>query len=96
MGALTVSKTRPVPTAAGSSMSLWAATGAYVPSAIVTTVSPASRAWSSASRSSTGWRGSAKHRSALAPAWRAASIRSASDDPPSSSRRTSGCTFAAK
>ncbi len=42
------------------------------------------------SRTSRGWRGSAKHRSALAPACRAASIRSASSEPPSSSSRIVG------
>ena len=65
-------------------------------SATVTTVSPAARAWASASTTSRGWRGSAKHRSALAPARTAASMRSASIVPPSSSSRTSGWTLAAK
>lgn len=91
-----MSKASPVPTGAGISRSEERATGANAESATVTTFSPAARAWSRASATSRGCRGSAKHSSAEAPAPAAASIRSASIEPPSSRSRTSGCTLAAK
>lgn len=68
IGAQAVSKARPVPTAAGISRSETLATGANAESATVTTVRPASLAYARVSTTSRGWRGSAKHSRAVAPA----------------------------